>query len=281
MTAPLTPPDPPTPYDPWPAHPAGSHLAPGQSPPDRAEKRAEVGRAAVVTVLVAVAGVALGLLWLWLSPRIPLISDDTAVYLKDSEGEEAIGADGTFALLAAGFGVVSAVVVYLLRRTGGIPTVVGLALGGLLGSLLAWWLGTSFGPTSDVVAHAKEAGKGVTFDAPLELNAKGALLAWPVVAMVAHLILTAAFTPRDPDPDLQWQHPGWATSAAGEPYGTAGQPDHGQPVQGQPDHGQPVQGQPVQGAPDGPAPEGAGPDAGTRARAQSDPKGPAGPQPPA
>ncbi|MGW2276889.1 ABC transporter permease [Streptomyces sp. NPDC001770] len=282
MTAPLTPPDPPTPYDPWPAAPAGSHLAPGQSPPDRAETRAEAGRAAVVTVLVAVAGVALGLLWLWLSPRIPLISDDTAVYLKDSEGEEAIGADGTFALLAAGFGVVSAVVVYLLRRTGGIPTVVGLALGGLLGALLAWWLGTSFGPTSDVVAHAKEAGKGVTFDAPLELNAKGALLAWPVAAMVVHLILTAAFTPRDPDPDMQWQHPGWATGGAGEPYGTAGQP-----VQGQPFHGQPVQGAPdapgtadgpVQ---DGPVPDGAGPDAGSRARAQSDPKGPEGPQPPA
>lgn len=281
VTAPLTPPDPPTPYDPWPSPPAGSHLAPGQSPPDRARARAAIGRAALVTVLVAVAGVALGLLWLWLSPRIPLISDDTAVYLKDSEGEEAVGADGTFALLAAGFGVVSAAVVYLLRRTGGIPTVVGLALGGLLGALLAWWLGTSLGPTSDVVAHAKEAGKGVTFDAPLELNAKGALLAWPVAAMVVHLILTAAFTPRDPDPDTQWQHPGWATNGAEWAYGPAGQPVQGQPVEGVPGAPGTAAAPGAPGTPDGPAPDGAGPDAGTRARAQSDTKGPAGPQPPA
>ncbi|MCX5396467.1 ABC transporter permease [Streptomyces sp. NBC_00102] len=260
MTAPLTPPDPPTPYDPWPSPPAGSYLAPGQSPPARGEARAEVVRALAVTAAVAVAGVALGLLWLWLSPRIPLISDDTAVYLKDSEGEEAIGADGTFTLLGAGFGVVSAGVVYLLRRTGGIPTVVALALGGLLGGLLAWWLGTSLGPTSDVVAHAKQAGQGVTFDAPLELNAKGALLAWPVAAMIVHLILTAAFTPRDPDPDAQWEHPAWAAQGAEKPYGTDGRPGH-----------------------DAPAAPAAGPEGapGTRARAQSDPDGPAGPQPPA
>lgn len=266
VTAPLTPPDPPTPYDPWPAPPAGSHLAPGQSPPARAEARAEVVRAAAVTVVLAVAGVALGLLWLWLSPRIPLISDATAVYLKDSEGEEAIGADGTFALLGAGFGVVSAVVVYLLRRDGGIPAVVALALGGLLGGLLAWWLGAALGPTSDVVAHAKAAGQGVTFDAPLNLNAKGALLAWPVAAMVVHLILTAAFTPRDPDPDAQWTHADWSVRGAEAPYGTEGRPAHGAPE--------------VPATPDAP---GAGPaDApATRARAQSDPEGPAGPQPPA
>ncbi|MGW0858246.1 hypothetical protein, partial [Streptomyces sp. NPDC002690] len=249
--------------------PAGSHLAPGQSPPPpaRAGARTEVVRAAAVTVVLAVAGVALGLLWLWLSPRIPLISDETAVYLKDSEGEEAIGADGTFALLGAGFGIVSAVVVYLLRRSGGIPTVVALALGGLLGGLLAWWLGAALGPTSDVVAHAKAAGQGVAFDAPLELNAKGALLAWPVAAMVVHLILTAVFTPPDPDPDAQWEHAAWATHGAEAAYGTAGQPVHGTP-----------------GAPGVPATDGSPGTAdapATRARAKSDPEGPAGPVPPA
>ncbi|MFE9847545.1 ABC transporter permease [Streptomyces sp. NPDC005576] len=264
MTAPLTPPDPPTPYDPWPARPTGSHLAPGQSPPARAEARAEVVRATAVTVVLAVAGVALGLLWLWLSPRIPLVSDATAVYLKDSEGEEAIGADGTFALLGAGFGVVSAVVVYLLRRDGGIPAVAALALGGLLGGLLAWWLGAALGPTSDVVAHAKAAGQGATFDAPLKLNAKGALLAWPVAAMVVHLILTAAFTPRDPDPDAQWTHADWSMRGAEAPYGTEERPAHATPEV----HATPE----APGAPDAPV---------TRARAQSEPEGPAGPQPPA
>lgn len=165
---------------------------------------AEVRQAAVVTGLLTVAGVVLGLLWLWLAPRVPLVSDDTAVFLKNSESEEAIGADGTFVLLALAFGLVSAAAVFLFRRRGGIAPVVALALGGLLGSLLAWGIGTWFGPTSDVVAHAKEVGKGVTFDAPLELHAVGAaMLAWPIAAMIVHLGLTALFGPRDPEPEWE------------------------------------------------------------------------------
>ncbi|MFJ8750769.1 ABC transporter permease [Streptomyces sp. NPDC102441] len=203
MTAPLTPPHQPQPDDPWQAPPSGSHAVPGERPGPH-ELRAELRQGAVITAVLTVAGAGLGLLWLWLAPRVPLVSDDTAVFLKNSEGEEAIGADGTFVLLALAFGLVSAAVVFLLRRRGGVPLVVGLALGGLLGSLLAWGIGTWFGPTSDVVAHAKEAGKGVTFDAPLELHAVGAaMLAWPIAAMLVHLGLTGLFGPRDPEPEWE------------------------------------------------------------------------------
>jgi hypothetical protein len=34
----------------------------------------------------------------------------------------------------------------------------------------------------------------------MKLGAKGALLAWPLAALVVHLGLTALFGPRDPDP---------------------------------------------------------------------------------
>ncbi|WP_405802492.1 ABC transporter permease [Streptomyces halstedii] len=221
MTAPLTPPHEPDPHDPWAAPPSGSRLAPGgpASSPTAAERRAELAQGAATAVLVAATGFLLGLLWLWLAPRVPLVSDDTAVFLKNSEGEEAIGADGTFVLLALAFGLFSAVAVFLLRRRGGISLVVGLAVGGLLGSLLAWRVGTWLGPTSDVVAHAKQAGKGVTFDAPLELHAVGAaVLAWPIAAMLAHLVLTWVWGPRDPEPD-----PGEFWGAAGaEPVPGAG-----------------------------------------------------------
>lgn len=159
-----------------------------------------MGQAAIVALLVTVAGLLLGLLWVWLAPRVPLISDGSTVFLNDSEGEEAIGADGTFALLALAFGLVSALAVFFFRKRGGVPLVLALAVGGLLGSLVAWRLGVWLGPSDDVVAAAKKAGKGVTFDAPLKLAAKGALLAWPVAAMVVHLGVTAVFGPRDPEP---------------------------------------------------------------------------------
>ncbi|MEW1687914.1 ABC transporter permease [Streptomyces sp. NPDC091265] len=220
MTAPLTPPHQPSPHDPWhkPPNgggPGGSHPGTLLESPEDKDLRTDLRRAALVGVAVTVAGVALGLLWLWLAPRVPLVSDNTAVFLSDSEGEEAIGADGTFALLALAFGALSAVLAFLFHRRGGIALVVGLALGGLLGSLLAWQLGTRLGPTDDVVAHAREVGKGVVFDAPLELHAKGALLAWSLAAMAVHLGLTALFGPRDPEPEWGVYH----AAGAAPPYG--------------------------------------------------------------
>ncbi|WP_411069799.1 DUF2567 domain-containing protein [Streptomyces sp. cmx-4-25] len=201
MTAPLTPPHQPPPHDPaWPPPPP-----PVSGPDGDPITAAEVVQGALVTIASAVAGALLGVLWLNLAPRVLLVSDGKGVYLRNSEGETAIGADGTFVLLALAFGAVAGITVFLLRRRGGVPLVLGLAAGGVLGSLLAWGLGTHFGPTSDVVAHAKAVGPDVTFEAPLELHlGAAALLAWPLAAMIAHLSLTAAFGPRDPGP---WEHP--------------------------------------------------------------------------
>ncbi|MGW7260403.1 AAA family ATPase [Streptomyces sp. NPDC054834] len=206
MTAPLTPPPPP--HEPSPhqdrqgAQPAGSAGAAYEQ--DGPGMKTEVREAAVITVAMALGGVLLGLLWLWLTPHVPLVGDESGknwiVYLKDTEGEQAIGVDGTFTLLALAFGAVSAVVVFLLRRRGGVPLVVALTVGGVLGSLLAWRLGVWLGPEKDVLAHARSVGKGVAFSAPLKLGAKGALLAWSVAAVLVHLGLTALFGPRDPDP---------------------------------------------------------------------------------
>lgn len=167
--------------------------------------KTELLEGAVIMVAVALAGALLGVLWWWLAPHVPLVGDvdaqgNWAVYLKDTEGEQAVGADGTLTLLALAFGFVSALAVFLWRRRGGVPLVVGLAVGGVLGSLLAWRVGTWLGPSSDVLAHAKAVGKGVTFSAPLKLGAKGALLAWSFAGLVVHLGLTALFGPRDPEP---------------------------------------------------------------------------------
>ncbi|MET9733601.1 AAA family ATPase [Streptomyces sp. NPDC006458] len=214
MTAPFTPPPPPheqsahsqshSPHAAWPPSGGAGHEGAYGYGQDGPGMRTELREAAVITVAVALTGVLLGALWNWLAPRIPLIGEVTdgswVVYVKETEGEQAIGTDGTFALLGLAFGVVTALVVFLVRRRGGVPLVVALGLGGLLGSLLAWRFGLWLGPADDVLAHAKEVGRGVTFSAPLKLNAKGALLAWPLGALLFHLGLTALFGPRDPEP---------------------------------------------------------------------------------
>ncbi len=168
----------------------------------------ELKNGVLTAVLVAVAGVVLGLLWLWLAPRIPLVSDGKAVYLKDTEGEQAIGADGTFVLLALAVGVLTGAVVFWRNRRGGVGVVLGMAVGAVLGSVLAWRLGTWLGPTSDLIAHARAVGAKKVFDGPLELQAKGALLAWPVGAVLTHLLLTTGFGPRDEQPPaVHWNPP--------------------------------------------------------------------------
>ncbi|WP_174887154.1 hypothetical protein [Streptomyces abyssomicinicus] len=170
--------------------------------------RTELRQAALVLAALTAAGLLLGLLWVWLAPRVPLVGEVSdgrwVAYLAEIEGEQAVGADGTFTLLAAGFGLLSGGLVFLLVRRGGVPVAAGLCAGGLLGSLVAWQAGASLGPTADVAAHAREVGAGVRFDAPLELHAVSALVAWPVVALLVHLALTALLVPRDETDAERW-----------------------------------------------------------------------------
>ncbi|MFC4497451.1 hypothetical protein ACFPA8_25290 [Streptomyces ovatisporus] len=194
----------------------GAHVP---SYPEEAEAggpgaRREAFDGLLCALVVTVLGVGLGLMWLWLAPRVPLVTVDGAVFLKDPEGEEAIGADGTFVLLAVGFGVVTGALAFLRSRGGGVGLVVGLAVGALLGSVLAWRLGVWLGPDTDLVAAAKAAGAGKTFDGPLKLQAKSALLVWPLLALIVHLTLTGLFGKRDPEPeDPHYPPPGADGSA--------------------------------------------------------------------
>ncbi|MBO8186108.1 hypothetical protein [Streptomyces spirodelae] len=168
----------------------------------------ELRDAAVWGAAVAVVGVLLGLLWLWLAPRVPMYSFGKVSLPKHPEGEEAIGAEGVFTLLGLAFGLVTGVVVFLLRKSGGVGLVVGLGVGGLLGSLLGWRTGVWLGPETDLSQAAQAAGKGATFDAPLELHAYGVLLAWPFAAVLVHLLVTAFFGPRDDLPGATAGGPG-------------------------------------------------------------------------
>lgn len=161
---------------------------------------ADVRDGAAVALAVGVAGVLLGLLWVWLAPRVQYVSNGEAVFLRNSESEARIAADGTFFLLAAGLGVLSAVGTFLWRRAGGVPLVIGLAIGSCFAALVGWRLGLWLGPSTNLAEAAAKAGKGVAFDAPLQMMAHGVLLVWPMAAVLVHLGLTALWSPRDPDP---------------------------------------------------------------------------------
>ncbi|MEO3763596.1 hypothetical protein [Streptomyces sp. B8F3] len=226
MTAPLTPHEQPPHeqpgHNPWQYPPASG--APGSTPGGKRGRKSggddtdlagELWQAFLVMVGVAALGLLLGFLWEQFAPRVPLVVRGGEAWLRQSESEDAVSIDGTFALLGLAFGAVTAVAVFLWRRRGGMPLVLGLALGSLIGAVVAWRFGIWLGPPGNVEERAREIGDGGGFDAPLELKAKGALLAWPGAAMAVHLVLTGLFGPRDPEPEAPppptggWQ--GWGS----------------------------------------------------------------------
>ncbi|GAA1968477.1 ABC transporter permease [Kitasatospora viridis] len=166
-------------------------------------------------------GLLMGAIWYWLAPEVPLVAaaKATQVLYVDPEGEQSAGAVGTFVLIGIAFGLVTSVVAFLMtrRRGGGIAVALSLGISGFLGSLIAVWLGETVGPTSNIAAHAKQLGDGHVFYENLTLPAHGALLAWPITAMVVLLALTAAFGKREQEPALEWAPP-FGDGPVGDPW---------------------------------------------------------------
>ncbi|MFJ8628473.1 hypothetical protein ACIRD3_37320 [Kitasatospora sp. NPDC093550] len=166
----------------------------------------EVRLGAGVVVACLVAGLVMAALWAWLAPKVPLVVDGDRILYVDPEGEQRAGADAVFVLAGLGAGILTALGAFLVtrRRGGGIAVALGLAVGGLLGSVGAWRIGRWLGPGNDLIAEARRVGNGGHFDAGIDLGAMGALLVWPMAAMVVLLVLSAAFGKREEDPPPYW-----------------------------------------------------------------------------
>jgi hypothetical protein len=160
------------------------------------------GRRLLAAVLVAlgigVLGFAVGLLWLVISPRVPIVKVDGGYVYADAEPEQPIAADGWFLILGLAVGLVLAVAVWLLlRRYRGAGMLLGLTIGSLLGAWAAWWFGHKIGIT-DFNHTAASAPVGAHLQAPIELaitNMDPKRWWFPgLTGVVAAQALAAAFT---------------------------------------------------------------------------------------
>jgi hypothetical protein len=136
----------------------------------------------------------LGLAWWIVAPTPQAIVRDGGVLLADPETSAFIAADGWFAILGALAGLLAAVLVMLGSRKRGVAALVGLTVGGVLASLLAWRVGHLLGP-GELLPRARSADEGSTLEGPLDLRASGVLFAWPMAAVAAFLSLTAGVEP--------------------------------------------------------------------------------------
>ena len=146
--------------------------------------------AAVTTVVVALTGPIVGLVWSALAPKLSI----TGVIAGSEEPFRAqIGADAWFMLLAAVAGVVCAAGALAVRGRGP-GVVIGLAVGGVLAAVIADRVGF-LAQQGDTLARLHQLGivprPDVLGLVDFKVRALGVMVAWPVAALLAHSLALA------------------------------------------------------------------------------------------
>jgi hypothetical protein len=214
-------------YEAPPAYPYGAPAeATGWEPPrpQRRPLRRTVSVTALVTAAMAAAGAPLGLLWAWLAPTVPVVNaGQNGIVVNDPSPEEYIAADGWFTLLGFGFGLIAAVLIWLvLRRDRGPALVIGVVLGGLACAVVTWQVGRLVG-LSAWNDWQNSSAPGDTYGRPPDLNAHGALL---VIAFAAVIVTTLlAGWSNDPDLERPGAMPGYGHDLPGLSSGSPAGPD--------------------------------------------------------
>jgi hypothetical protein len=174
------------------------HLGYYQPPPEDPRRLGTLVAAVISGLVVAAAGLGIGLLWAHVAPRVGVIKVPQGFVYADAEPEQAIGADAWFAFLGLGAGLVFTVLSWIvLRRFRGVALMIGLVLGSLVGAWLAWWLGIRIA-LSDFEAIRDTVAVNTRVNAPLVLRMtdldRHAL--WPPkpTGVVAAQALAAAIT---------------------------------------------------------------------------------------
>ncbi|WBB94960.1 DUF2567 domain-containing protein [Solwaraspora sp. WMMA2080] len=135
-----------------PTGPSGASPAPppdtGAVEPTRAAGRRRIWRrpGLYVAAAITVGGAPLGVAWSMLAPWIPVVRTEQGAAVRGGAPEYFVAADGWFAMLGVGYGILAGIVVWAsLPRSRGPYGLVAVTVGGLGAAALAWTLGRQIG----------------------------------------------------------------------------------------------------------------------------------------
>ena len=169
--------------------------------PARPEIRRQATVGGIIAGALTVLGVPIGLVWSAIAPRADLIVVAPGQAIPaDPESTAYMTGDGSFALLTMAVGVVAAVIAYAMAgRRSGTGAVIGLGVGGALGSLIAWQTGRLPG-----VGHYRNALHGARtgdqISALLTVHARGVLVLGALAAVVLFGLIVVGVSMREPSP---------------------------------------------------------------------------------
>ncbi|GAA5052686.1 hypothetical protein HNP84_001457 [Thermocatellispora tengchongensis] len=152
---------------------------------------------AATVLILAVAGVAAGLLWSYVAPRAPYVPTDGGLVLADASTQSLIAADGWFAVITGGAGIVCGVAAFAIGRDR-LTMVLSLAGGGLLAGFLARWIGGAVNLGTPSVSASGVTGHVVP--GSLGLTATGVIVSWPLLAVAVFGLMVGFGTYRDTPP---------------------------------------------------------------------------------
>jgi hypothetical protein len=151
-----------------------------------ARKTSAVIIAGVIVGLVS--GLALGVVWWRLAPRVPLVVQPGGTFPQGYQPEGYLAADAAFGALAVIAGVAITIGLANMRREHLFSVLIAGLLSGIIGTAAMWWVGTRLGSV-DIQGLSATTTTDLVVDAPLKVAMPGMFLLWPIASALVVTIL--------------------------------------------------------------------------------------------
>ena len=134
-------------------------------------------------VVGAVSGLALGVIWWRLAPRVPLVVRSGSTYPANYQPDGYLAADVSFAVLALFAGLAVTIGLLVMRREHPLSVLVSGVIAGGIGSFLMWFVGSRLGSV-DIAGLVATTMDEAVIEAPLKVSMPALLLVWPITAAI-------------------------------------------------------------------------------------------------
>ena len=151
-----------------------------------ARKASAVIVAGIIVGLVS--GLALGVVWWRLAPRVPILVQPGATFPQGYQPEGYLAADAAFGALAVVAGIAITIGLANMRREHLFSVLIAGLLSGVIGTAAMWWVGTRLGSV-DIQGLSATTTKEVVVDGPLKVSLGGMFLMWPIASAFVVTIL--------------------------------------------------------------------------------------------